>query len=105
MKSKENPNPSCNLEKDKMETVVLCIFTYRCVFIMDIAVIDVNSRFLESRLPLGMGLLKSGNFLYMFGGEYCDFYESDYRLLMCEEEMSPSARECDTIPHRFHTRV
>ena len=26
--------------------------------------------FVVSKLPLGMGLLKLGNFLYMFGGEY-----------------------------------
>ena len=29
--------------------------------------------FVDSELPLGMGLLKLGNFLYMFGGEYCDY--------------------------------
>ena len=51
--------------------------------------------FLESGLLLGMGLLKSGNFLYMFGGEYRDFYESFNRPpLRPEEEMSPSSSVC-----------
>ena len=33
--------------------------------------------FVQSKLPLGMGLFKFGNFLYMFGGEYYPTTESD----------------------------
>ena len=84
-------NPSSGPERN-METV-LCIFTYRRVFVLDMDKIprdedhqDATSPavappppsmrildFVESELPLGMGLLKLGNFLYMFGGEYCDY--------------------------------
>ena len=66
---------------------VLSIFTYRRVFILDMDEIlrdkDHQDKispapppllrildFVASGLPLGMGLLKLGNFLYMFGGEY-----------------------------------
>ena len=66
---------------------VLCIVTYRRVFILNMDKIlrdedhqDEMSQapppllrildFLASGLPLGMGLLKLGNVLYMFGGEF-----------------------------------
>ena len=66
---------------------VLCIVTYRRVFILDMDKIlrdedhpdEMSSApppllrildFLGSGLPLAMGLLKLGNVLYMFGGEF-----------------------------------
>ena len=110
----QNPNPSSGPER-KMETV-LCIFTYRRLLILDMEAIlrrdedhhqdglSVslppllrNLDFVASGLPLGMGWLKRGNFLYMFGGEYRN-YGSDigyyiFRKGIPEPEPEPESEQ------------
>ena len=81
----QNPNPKRNPERQMGD--VLCIFSLRRVFVVDMEYImsDEDYKegtplkrlhvkrtidFLNSRLPLGMGLAKSRNLLYMFGGNH-----------------------------------
>ena len=83
----QNPNPNPNRNPERQMGDVLCIFSLRRVFVVDMEYImsDEDYKegtplkrlpvkrtidFLKSRLPLGMGLAKSRNLLYMFGGNH-----------------------------------